>query len=45
MIISFIALLIVGYVEIGPNQCQLEYFKDNQIYEIYVPCDIKISQS
>jgi len=35
---EFIAFLIVGYVEISPGQCQLEYLRYNDIHSLVIPC-------
>jgi len=35
---EFIAFLIVGYVEVGPDSCRLEYFRYNDIHSLVVPC-------
>jgi hypothetical protein len=36
--IEMIAFAIVGYVEISPGQCQLEYLRYNKIDSIVIPC-------
>ena len=36
--INFIAFMIVGYVEIGPSECQIDYFRYNEVHSIVVPC-------
>jgi len=36
--IDLIAFMIVGYAEVGPGSCQLEYLRYNQIHEIIIPC-------
>jgi hypothetical protein len=36
--IEFIAFMIVGYVETSPGQCQLEYFRYNEIHSLVIPC-------
>jgi hypothetical protein len=36
--IEFIAFMIVGYSEVSPGQCQLEYFAYNNIQSITIPC-------
>jgi len=35
---EFIAFMIVGYVEISPGQCQLEYLRYNEIHSLTIPC-------
>ena len=35
---ELIAFLIVGYAEISPGNCQLEYFRYNQIHSLVIPC-------
>jgi hypothetical protein len=35
---EFIAFMIVGSLEISPGQCQLEYFRYNEIHLLVVPC-------
>ncbi len=35
---EFIAFMIVGYAEISPGECQLEYFRYNEIHSLVVPC-------
>jgi hypothetical protein len=36
--IEFIAFMIVGYIEISPGQCQLEYFRYDDIHSLIIPC-------
>jgi hypothetical protein len=36
--IEFIAFMIVGYSEVGPGQCQLDYFAYNNIQSINIQC-------
>ena len=36
--IEFIAFMIVGYTEISPGQCQLEYFRYNEVHSLVIPC-------
>ena len=36
--IDLIAFVIVGYVEISPGQCQLEYFRYNEVHSLVIPC-------
>ena len=34
------AATVVGYVEVGPNDCQIEYLAtDNEIYTFWEDCD------
>ena len=35
---ELIAFMIVGYTEISPGQCQLEYFRYNEIQSLVIPC-------
>ena len=35
---EFIAFLIVGYVEVSPDSCRLEYLRYNDIHSLVVPC-------
>jgi len=35
---EFIAFMIVGYVELTPGNCQLEYFRYNEIHSLVIPC-------
>lgn len=35
---ELIAFLIVGYVEISPGQCQIDYFRYNDIHSLVIPC-------
>jgi len=35
---EFIAFLIVGYIEISPGQCQIEYFRYNEVHSLIIPC-------
>jgi len=35
---EFIAFMIVGYAEISPGSCQLEYFRYNEIHSLVIPC-------
>ena len=36
--IEMIAFMIVGYVEISPGQCQLEYLRYNEVHSLVIPC-------
>ena len=36
--IELIAFMIVGYTEISPGQCQLEYLRYNDIHSLVIPC-------
>lgn len=29
---------VVGFVEISPGKCELEYLKDEKIYSLVIPC-------
>jgi hypothetical protein len=35
---EFIAFMIVGYVEISPGQCQIDYLRYNDIHSLVIPC-------
>ena len=35
---EFIAFLIVGYVEVSPDSCRLEYLRYNDIHSLVIPC-------
>jgi hypothetical protein len=35
---EFIAFLIVGYSEISPGQCELQYFRYNEVHSLVIPC-------
>ncbi len=35
---EFIAFMIVGYVEISPGECQIDYFRYNEIHSLVIPC-------
>ncbi len=35
---EFIAFMVVGYFELSPGQCQLEYFRYNEIHALTIPC-------
>jgi len=35
---ELIAFLIVGYVEVSPGQCQLDYFRYNEVHSLVIPC-------
>jgi hypothetical protein len=37
-VIDFIAFMIVGYAEISPGSCQLEYFRYNEVHSLVIPC-------
>ena len=36
--IDLIAFMIVGYVEIGPDSCQIDYLRYNEIHSLVIPC-------
>ena len=36
--IEFIAFMIVGYAEISPGQCQIDYFRYNDVHSLVIPC-------
>ena len=35
---EFIAFMIVGYVEISPGSCQIDYLRYNEIHSLVIPC-------
>lgn len=35
---EFIAFMIVGYMEISPGSCKLEYLRYNEIHSLVIPC-------
>jgi hypothetical protein len=35
---ELIAFMIVGYMEISPGQCQIDYFRYNEIHSLVTPC-------
>ena len=35
---SLIAFMIIGYVEVSPGQCRIDYFKYNKSDTLIVPC-------
>jgi len=35
---EFIAFLIVGYAEISPGSCQVEYLRYDEIHSLVIPC-------
>jgi len=37
-VIDLIAFMIVGYVEVGPGSCQVDYFRYNEVHSLVVPC-------
>ena len=36
--IDMIAFMIVGYAEIGPASCQIDYLRYNEIHSLVIPC-------
>ena len=38
--ISFIAFVIIGSVEVGPNVCKLDYMRYVDVQSVTMPCDI-----
>jgi hypothetical protein len=36
--IEMIAFMIVGYVEVSPGQCQLDYLRYNEVHSLVIPC-------
>lgn len=37
---TYIAFLIVGLVEVGPNVCKLDYMRYVDVQSVTMPCDI-----
>ena len=35
---SLIAFMIIGYVEVSPGQCQIDYFKYDKTDTLVIPC-------
>ena len=35
---EFIAFMIVGYAEISPGSCQIDYLRYNEIHSLVIPC-------
>ncbi len=35
---ELIAFMIVGYMEIGPGTCQVEYLRYNEVHSLVAPC-------
>ena len=35
---ELIAFMIVGYMEISPGSCKLEYLRYNEIHSLVIPC-------
>ena len=35
---ELIAFVIIGYMEIGPGNCQIDYFRYNEVHSLVVPC-------
>jgi len=35
---EFIAFLIVGYVEISPGSCRIDYLRYDDIHSLTIPC-------
>ena len=29
---------VVGFVEVSPNECQLDHLKNNHVYSLVIPC-------
>ena len=36
--IDLIAFMIVGYTEIGPGSCQIDYLRYNEVHSLVIPC-------
>ena len=36
--IDLIAFMIVGYVEVSPGKCQIDYWRYNDIHSLTIPC-------
>jgi len=37
-VIELIAFAIVGYVEIGPGKCQIDYLQYDKLSSVIMPC-------
>jgi len=37
---NYIAFLIIGLVEIGPNVCKVDYKRYADVSSVIIPCDI-----
>ena len=35
---ELIAFMIVGYVEISPGSCQIDYLRYNEVHSLVIPC-------
>ena len=35
---ELIAFMIVGYMEISPGSCKLEYLRYNEVHSLVIPC-------
>ena len=35
---ELIAFMIVGYVEISPGSCQVDYLRYNEVHSLVIPC-------
>jgi hypothetical protein len=35
---ELIAFMIVGYVEIGPDSCKIDYLRYNEVHSLVMPC-------
>ena len=36
--IDMIAFAIVGYVQISPDYCKIDYLRYNQVHSLVIPC-------
>ncbi len=36
--IELIAFMIVGYVEISPGSCEVNYLRYNEVHSLVIPC-------
>jgi len=36
--IDLIAFMIIGYVEVSPGQCQIDYLRYNEVHSLVIPC-------
>jgi len=35
---ELIAFIIVGYVEVSPGSCQIDYLRYNEVHSLVIPC-------
>jgi len=44
-VIDLIAFMIIGYSEVSPGMCKLEYLKYDEVQSLIIPCDAKTSNN